>query len=51
MWSDQGPTSEAVHLQVLGKMKCQDSQRRGDTGVRKTWLDTEQAGPTTPARG
>lgn len=48
MRPDQGPTSEAAHRQVLGKMKCQDSQGCGDTGVRTTWLDTEQVGPLLP---
>lgn len=30
------------HLQVLGKTECQNSQGHGDSGVRTTWLDTEQ---------
>lgn len=36
------------HLQVLGKTECQNSQGRGDSGVRTTWLDTEQVRPLLP---
>ena len=33
---------------MLGKTECQNSQGRGDSGVRTTWLDTEQVRPLLP---